>query len=118
MNRERKESMSSARRSGLFWGVLLIVLGLGFLLHNFSLVPEGIFSLWPLIVMAAGLWILGEAARRGGRGLVGGVVVLALGVFWLLENYGRVSGQMFLPVLLIALGVGLLLQGLPWGRAG
>jgi hypothetical protein len=39
-------------------------------------------------------------------------VVLALGMFWLLENYGRVSSQMFLPVLLIALGLGLLLRNL------
>ena len=37
--------------SKLFWGVSLIVLGLGFLLHNFNLVPEGLFSLWPLIVI-------------------------------------------------------------------
>ncbi|MBF8283360.1 MAG: hypothetical protein HW378_2275 [Anaerolineales bacterium] len=104
--------------SKLFWGVSLIVLGLGFLLHNFNLVPEGLFSLWPLIVIGAGVWLLGEAARRGGRGLVGGVVVLALGAFWLLENYGRVNGRMFLPVLLIALGTGLLLRNFFWSRAG
>lgn len=106
------------KNSQLFWSVLLIVLGLGFLLHNFNLVPEGLFSLWPLIVIGAGAWICGEAVRQRGRGLVGGVVVLALGAFWLLENYGRVSGPMFLPVLLIALGTGLLLQTLLWGRAG
>ncbi len=104
--------------SQLFWGVLLLVLGLGFLLHNFNLVPEGLFSLWPLIVIGAGAWILGEAVLRRGRGLAGGVVVLALGAFWLLENYGRVRGPMFLPVLLIALGAGLLLQTLLWGWAG
>ena len=101
-----------------FWGVLLIVLGLGFLLHNFNLVPEDLFSLWPLIAIGAGVWIFGEAVRRRGRGLVGGVVVLASGAFWLLENYGRVRGPMFLPVLLIALGAGLLLRNLLWSRAG
>jgi hypothetical protein len=105
--------MSSNRGSGLFWGILLIVLGLGFLLNNFNLVPEGIFSLWPLLVIGAGLWMVGRAAvRHAGQGLVGGIVVLALGMFWLLENYGRVSRQMFLPVLLIALGLGLLLRNL------
>ena len=103
--------MSVSRRSGLFWGALLIVLGLGFLLHNFDLVPEGVFSLWPLLVVAAGMWMLGQAAMRWeGRGLTGGVVVLVLGVFWLLENYGRVDNRTFLPVLLIALGAGLLLR--------
>jgi hypothetical protein len=49
---------------------------------------------------------------------VGGVVVLALGAFWLLESYGRVNGRMFLPVLLIALGTGLLLRNFFWRRAG
>ena len=106
------------KNSQLFWSVLLIVLGLGFLLHNFNLVPEGLFSLRPLIVIGAGAWISGEALRRRGRGLVGGVVVLVVGAFWLLENYGRVRGPMFLPVLLIALGAGLLLQNLLSGRAG
>jgi len=106
------------RNSQLFWSVLLIGLGLGFLLHNFNLVSEDLFSLWPLIVIGAGAWISAEAVRRRGRGLAGGVVVLALGAFWLLENYGRVRGPMFLPVLLIALGAGLLLQNLLSGRAG
>lgn len=108
--------MSTSNRSAVLWGVLLIVLGLGFLLNNFNLVPESIFSLWPLVVIGAGLWLVGEAARRRGRGLAGGFVVLALGVFWLLENYGRVSGRMFLPVLLIALGAGLLLRNFFWSR--
>ena len=111
--------MSASRRSGLFWGSLLIVLGLGFLLDNFNLVPEGIFSLWPLLVIGAGVWLLGQAVTSGeGRGLTGGVVVLALGTFWLLENYGRVTNQMFLPVLLIALGLGLLLRYFFAGRSG
>lgn len=111
--------MWASRRSGLFWGPLLMVLGLGFLLNNFNLVPEGIFSLWPLLVVGAGLWLLVEALlRQRGRGVTGGVVVLALGVFWLLENYGRVTSQMFLPVLLIALGAGLLVQYFLPGRSG
>jgi hypothetical protein len=111
--------MSASTRAGLFWGTLLIVLGLGFLLDNFNLVPRSVFGLWPLLVIGAGVWVLGEAAvRRAGGGITGGVVLLGLGVFWLLENYGRVSGQMFLPVLLIALGAGLLLRNLFDWRAG
>ncbi len=107
------------RYSGLFWGALLIIAGLGFLLHNFNLVPEGVFSLWPLLVVGAGIWILGQVAmRREGRGLAGGIVVLTLGVFWLLENFGRVDDRMFLPILLIALGGGLLLRTLFWRQAG
>lgn len=113
------DDSSLMRHSGLFWGALLIIAGLGFLLHNFNLVPEGVFSLWPLLVVGAGIWMLGQAAaRRAGRRLVGGLVVLTLGVFWLLENYGRVDDRMFLPILLIALGGGLLLRSLFWRQAG
>ncbi|MGH2522343.1 MAG: LiaI-LiaF-like domain-containing protein [Anaerolineales bacterium] len=103
--------MSGSSRSSLIWGVLLVILGLGFLLNNFGLVPKGIASLWPLLVIGVGLWMLGRAvARRAGEELVGGIMMLALGAFWLLQNYGRVDNRSFLPVLLIALGVGALLR--------
>ena len=103
--------MSAPTRSGLVWGTLLIILGLVFQLNNFNLIPRGIFDWWPLMVVGAGIWLLGQSAtRRRGGGLVGGVVVLALGVFWLLQNFGRVDERAFLPVLLIAVGVGLLLR--------
>jgi hypothetical protein len=105
--------MTTVNRSALLWGPLLIVLGIGFLLNNFNLIPHDVFALWPLLVIGAGIWMLGGAVtRRRGRGLVGGTLVLALGLFWLLQNYGKVNDQMFLPVLLIGLGVGLLLRSL------
>lgn len=105
--------MSNSNRSGVFWGVLLIVLGLGFLLHNFNLVSPGVFNLWPLLVMGAGLWMFGETlARRRGGGLVGASIVLGLGMFWLLENFDKVDDRMFLPILFISIGVGLLLRSL------
>ncbi len=105
--------MFGVNRPALFWGVLLIVLGIAFLLNNFNLVPPSLFRLWPLVVIGAGTWMLGRAVqRRRGQGLVGGMVVLALGAFWLLENFGRVDDRMFLPVLLIAIGAGLLLRRL------
>ena|SRR5689334_14834266 len=105
--------MSNSNRSGVFWGVLLIVLGLGFLLHNFDLVSQGIFNLWPLLVIGAGIWMFGETlARRRGGGLVGASIVLGLGLFWLLENFEKVNDRMFLPILLISIGVGLMLRAL------
>jgi len=104
--------MSDSNRGGLFWGILFVLLGLGFLLNNFGLLPSG-FNAWPLFVMGAGLWMVGQAVvRRDGGGLTGGIVVLALGTFWLLQNYGRADDRLFLPILLIALGVGLLMRNL------
>jgi hypothetical protein len=105
--------MSTPNRSALFWGVLLVLLGLAFLLDNFNLIPGGVVDWWPLLVIAAGLWLLVPAlAGRAGGGIMGGVVLLALGTFWLLDNFGRVDNRLFVPILLISIGVGMLLRSL------
>ena len=105
--------LSRANRSGLIWGVLLGLLGLVFLLNNFHLVPASFWQWWPLPVVGAGLLLVGRgAARRQGTSLVAGTVLACLGVFWLLDNLGRVDERLFVPVLLIALGLGLLLRSL------
>jgi hypothetical protein len=103
--------MLRSRRWTAVWGVVLIVLGAAFLLQNFNLVPAGIMQWWPAFVIAAGLWLLarGYSERRGGV-LIGGALVSTMGVFWLLDNLGRVDERAFAPVLLIALGAGLLLR--------
>ena len=110
--------MSRANRGALLWGVVLVLLGLVFLLNNFHLVPLGLWQWWPLPVLGAGLLVLGRGvAERQGAGLVAGTVLSSLAVFWLLDNLGRVDERLFAPVLLIALGVGLLLRSLLAARA-
>jgi len=109
--------MSRANRSALFWGALLILLGLVFLLNNFNLVPAGLVQWWPVLILGAGILLLGRGlAERQGGGLVAGTVLAALGGFWLLDNLGRMDERLFVPVILIALGVGLLLRSLLAGR--
>ncbi len=105
--------MLRSRRWSAIWGVVLIVLGAAFLLQNFDLVAAGAMQWWPVLVIAAGVWLLarGFSERRGGA-LIGGALVSTMGVFWLLDNLGRVDGRAFAPVLLIALGAGLLLRTL------
>lgn len=105
--------MSHANRRVLFWGALLILLGLVLLLNNFNLVPASLVQWWPLPVLGAGLWLLGRGlAERQGASLVAGTVLGALGVFWLLDNLGRMDERLFVPILLISLGVGMLLRSL------
>ena len=105
--------MLRSRRWGAFWGVVLILLGGAFLLQNFNLIPPDLMQWWPVLVIGAGAWLLarGVTERRGGA-LIGGTLVAAMGGFWLLENLGRVDERIFGPVILIALGAGLLLRTL------
>jgi hypothetical protein len=105
--------MATYNRTTLFWGILLILAGTVFLLNNLNVIPGDVLAWWPLPVLGAGLWLLGQAiARRGREGIVGGIVLTALGAYWLLANLGLLGEGLFLPVLLIALGAGLLLRGL------
>lgn len=100
----------NSRRSTLAAGVTLVVAGLVFLLNGLGLFPSELFDWWPLLVISAGLWMLATAATRRRTGLVAGVVLSGLGVYWLLDNLGLVAGELFMPVLLVSLGAGLVLR--------
>jgi hypothetical protein len=109
--------MTNTNRTHLFWAFALILVGLLFLLSNFDLIPGTRRDWWPVLAMGAGLWLLVQASARRGQGLAGGLVLTCLGTFWLLENRGVVPGEAFLPVLLIALGGGLLARAF-WKSRG
>jgi len=52
----------------LFWGIILVFLGGLFLLHNFQVdVLHHLAMLWPVILIAWGLWklVLGFTEKRG-----------------------------------------------------
>ena len=103
--------MSRANRSALFWGTLMVLLGLVFLLNNFHLAPANLLQWWPVLVLGAGLLLFGRGlVGRQGGGLVAGTVLAALGGFWLLDSLGRMDERLFAPILLIALGMGLLFR--------
>jgi hypothetical protein len=53
------------RRGGWFWGAILLVVGLVFLLDNFQVLPGGAGRvIWPLAIILVGVWILWGALRR------------------------------------------------------
>lgn len=54
------------RRNTLFWGAVLIVLGLLFLLNNLNILQVDVWKfVWPLFLIALGAWVLlGTVFRR------------------------------------------------------
>ncbi len=47
------------RRDSLVWGLILLIIGLLFLLHNIDVnVADSIARLWPLILIVWGAWKL------------------------------------------------------------
>src|SRR5262245_55300310 len=103
--------MNEPRRMALIAGLVLVALGIIFLLDNLHLVPGGITEWWPVLVIGSGLALLAQSlGRRRSGGLVGGILLLGLVGYWLAANLGYVGDNLFLPVLFISLGVGLLLR--------
>jgi lia operon protein LiaF len=56
----------SGNNSGLFWGVMIIIFGVLFLLDNFYIISFGNFisTYWPLILVAIGIKILLDYRRQ------------------------------------------------------
>lgn len=105
------------KNAQLFWGLLLLGAGALMILINLDLIPQSIADLWPIPVLLVGLWLILVAARRPrARGLTAGIVVTAVGAFWLAESLNWIGEDLFLPVLLISLGLGILLRGLFFRR--
>jgi hypothetical protein len=98
-----------ARSRQVFWGLLLVGSGALFLLFNLGGLHASAASLWPLLVLLFGVWLVVESLQRpGARGLTAAVVILAIGAFWFAEEQGWIRAEQFLAVLLMAMGAGLL----------
>jgi energy-converting hydrogenase Eha subunit A len=106
------------RSSRLFWGFALLIVGSAMLLAQLGILPDVFSLIWPLAVIAFGLWLaVRSLARPGAQGLTAGIVVAFAGGFWLGRQFDLVPDSVFFPVVVIALGVGMLLRSL-LGRVG
>jgi hypothetical protein len=56
------------RSSGLFWGIVLVLLGLFFLFDNLDLLSVGemLRDYWPVLFVLWGVWMIGGGALTGG----------------------------------------------------
>jgi len=105
--------MPSQRHSSgrIFWGLVLILLGVLFLLDQMGRVDFGdlISSWWPLILVAAGLW---QLISSNFQELTGGLFLIALGALFQLaklEILGRDAWHYVWPALIIGLGLWVLI---------
>ncbi|MEW5899922.1 MAG: DUF5668 domain-containing protein [Acidobacteriota bacterium] len=101
--------MASHKTSGsrIFWGFLLIVLGVLFLLDRMERLDFGdLFSqFWPLILIFWGVWYI-VASRF--RNLVGGLILIILGAVFQLAELDILEDSVWnyiWPVLIILLGI-------------
>lgn len=91
--------------SGVFFGGLIIVLGVVFLGNNLGVINLGgsIFQWWPVILIAVGAWLL---ISSGFRRMVAPLVLIVIGAIFLLGNLGLAIDLLdYWPVLLIIIGV-------------
>lgn len=49
-----EEGMEEKEKASLFWGILVILFGLIFLIHNFGYDLSWIFKFWPILVIGVG----------------------------------------------------------------
>lgn len=99
------------RTNGIMAAVVLIIVGLVFLGKNLGYIDRSIFRMlisWQMLLVVLGLW---SFIRRQ---YSGGLVLLAVGVFFLIPRItGWVDGgwiRTYWPVLLIAIGVILIVR--------
>ncbi|MCX7975126.1 MAG: DUF5668 domain-containing protein [Candidatus Aminicenantes bacterium] len=60
-----KSTLTVGAKGSIFWGILLMALGVIFFLANFEIIHyESIFDFWPIIIIVIGLKIIIDALRR------------------------------------------------------
>ncbi|HKA35463.1 MAG TPA: DUF5668 domain-containing protein [Thermoanaerobaculia bacterium] len=110
-------TLSEGRRaSRLVGGLLLLLLGTLFVLQNLGYVRAGrLGDYWPLLLVWVGLARMLTHRRHFASGLV----IFLLGVFFQLERLDVIwiPMRLFWPFLLIAIGLGLILDSLMGRRS-
>lgn len=88
---------------GIFWGVLLTLVGTIFLLDNLGIINGAqLFRFWPMLLIIAGAFNIVDRERRSW-----GFVLLVVGAFLQLNQLGiaHFSWAAFWPIILIAVGL-------------
>jgi len=103
---------ASQRNNGRLWfGLIVLTVGVLFTLDNLGLLNAGEFlKWWPLLIIAGGI---GRMVRTpNGSGLIGGAIVVFIGILLLDNMTNIIPGRMwdFWPVLLILFGASIVMR--------
>jgi len=90
-----------------FWGIVLIIVGLAFLLDRTGILNVNIFfdGWWTLFLIIPAIFSITKQGLQTGN-----AVLLALGIYFLLEARGWNLSWLVLPGILIILGVSILIR--------
>ena len=99
----------------VFFGLALITVGVLFLLREMSVLPD--ISLWTLLWLGLGGWLLVGTLAGNRRGWFWPLTLLAIGGFMLARDLDYLPGDFALwPVVVIAIGIALVLETLTGDR--
>lgn len=102
-----KPTVDNKVRGTIFFGAILVLLGVLWLLHNFDIIPNNVFDVifsWQMLMIVLGGYFLSI------RQWVLGSVFAAIGVIFMLTEFCGVYipvAKVVLPVIVIAFGVSL-----------
>lgn len=90
-------------------GIVLVAVGATQLLLATGLVGVRLADLWPVGVIVLGLWLVVSGFQRSSRaGVTVGIVGLGVAIYQLGWQHFAWPAGLYLPVILIALGLGVL----------
>ena len=93
----------------VYFGLALITIGVLFLLREMSVLPD--ISLWTLIWLGLGGWLLVGTLAGNRRGWFWPLTLLAIGGFMLARDLGHLPrGFALWPVVVIAIGIAFVLE--------
>lgn len=99
----------------IFLGMAFITVGVLFLLREFDVLPD--ISLWTLLWLGLGAWLLVGTLVGNRKGWFWPLVLLAIGGFMLARDLDYLPRDFALwPVVVIAIGIAFLLEALTADR--
>ncbi|MGO1468815.1 MAG: LiaF transmembrane domain-containing protein [Tissierella sp.] len=91
------------------FGIILVLLGIGFLLEQFDIISFNniISSYWPIILIVIGV----VGLLKKGSSKIGNAILLILGILFQVRNLGLIDinlFKLFWPIILIIIGVNII----------